>query len=114
MQKRNTKQTIKFLAKCHDPQLISHILRKSNKEVTKAICNAAYNVVRGEVPLTQHQKRLFSRHRKIIAALTSKKASLHTKHKLIQSGGAFPLLAAIIPPLLSAVLSTLGTTLFAK
>ena len=114
MGRKTTKHTIKYLSHCRDPQLISDILKQSNQGVTKAICNAAYNVTQGEVPLSRSQKQYFARNRKVLAALTSKKQTLNSKHKLIQSGGAFPLLAAIIPPLLTAVLTTVGTQLFSK
>ena len=110
---KKTKHTIKFLAGCTDRNLIRHILRKADKQVVKGICNAAFNVTKGEVPLKRNQKRFFSKHRKIIGHLTSQGKSLDQQHRSFQKGGAIgAVLAAVVPPILSAVLSAVGSNLF--
>ena len=107
---RNTKRTIKFLSVCRDPKVVNQILRKADKSLVKGICNAAYNVSRGDIPLTRQRKRHFARYRQVFNKLTSSKIGLHQKRKSIQRGGG--LVSTIVPILLSTVLTALGSRLF--
>ena len=110
--KRKTiKPTVKFLAACRDPQIVSHILSKADKNLVKGICNAAYNVTRGDVPLSRPKKRLFAKYRPVFDTLTAPNKSLEVKRQLVQKGGALP---ALIPILLSTVLGTIGSALFSR
>ena len=110
----SVKNTVKFLASCKDPQLVQNILRKGDKQLVKAICNAAFNVTQGEIALGRATERKFVKARPVFEALTRKDVPLEQKHKAIQTGRGLPLLALIIPPLLSAVLSSVGSSLFQK
>ena len=87
------------------------MLRRADKGVVKGICNAAYNIAEGELPLSKKDKRLFRKGRPAFQFLISKKQSLSGKQRKIQRGGA-PILAALIPVILSTVLSTVGSALF--
>lgn len=110
---KRTKRTLKFLAGCTDPFVTKRILQKANQDLVKGICNAAYNVSQGEIPLSRNQKRLFARHRPVLAALTTPHISVPEKQKKIQRGGAFgAILAAVLPTLLSTVLSGVGSAIF--
>jgi len=113
--KRNSRaalsHTIHYLSVCKDPDLVKHIIRASPDSVVKTICNAALNVERGDVGLTEADKRRLRRHRKGIALLTSRKVSLKRKRQALtaggrQRGGFLPLLAAAIPAILGAVLGS--------
>ena len=110
-QYKKIKRTVKFLSQCHDPKVVSLILRKADNSLVKGICNAALNLSKGEVPLSTKKKRYFAHHRKFIDTLTSPKVGLARKRAIIQKGGAF---GAIIPILLSTVLGTLGSAIFHK
>jgi hypothetical protein len=102
------KRTVKYLATCTNPRAVRECLRAAPDSVVKCICNAAYNVERGDVVLTPKQKALFGKHRKIIAKLTSHTGSLQAKRKVLQSQkGGF-----IIPALIGAAISALGNLLF--
>lgn len=111
LKSQHTIRTIKFLSCCKDPTIIKQLLHRANKQVVKGICNAAYNITEGDLPLSQKQKRLFRKGRPVFQFLTSKKQSLSGKQKRIQRGGS-PILAALIPVILSTVLSTVGSALF--
>ena len=102
------KHTIKYLATCTDPRAYSAVTRAAPAGVVKGICNAAFNVEQGDVKLTPKQKALFRTHRKDIATLTSPRASLARKRKVIQSqkGGFF-----FIPALISAAIGAIGSKL---
>ena len=107
------KQTIKFLSFCQDPQLQKGIIGRAPPNVLKAICNAAYNAQRGEVKLTTLQKRILKKHSGVIHKLVDRNVSLDRKRRVLtQSGGC--IIAAVIPILLSSVLSSLGSLLFKR
>ena len=112
VQKKKTKRTFKYLAQCRNPKVVSQILRKADRDLVKNICNATYNLAKGEVPLTNKQKRYFALHRGKVETLASPNVRLADKTRLIQKGsGAF---AAVIPLVLGTVLSTLGSAIFKK
>ena len=102
---------MKFLSSCKDPKIIKQILRSADKAVVKEICNAAYNITEGDLPLSQKEKQLFRKRRPVIRFLTSKTLGFSGKQKRIQRGG-LPILAALIPFILSTVLSSVGSALF--
>ena len=105
------KNTIKFLSFCQDPQIHKDILSRAPANVIKGICNATLNCGCGDIKLSGRQKRVLRRHRKFISGLINKEIPLEHKRKiLVQHGGGIA--AAIIPLILSTVLSTLGSTLF--
>jgi hypothetical protein len=107
---RNThvKRTVKYLSVCGSPRAVRECIKAAPDGVVKCICNAAYNVERGDVVLSPKHKALFSKHRKLIAKLTSRTHSLQAKRKVLQSQkGGF-----IIPLLIGTALSALGNLLF--
>ena len=107
---KDRKRTIKYLAVSKDPKIITGIIKRAPKVVIKTICNAAENVIRGNLHLTPEQKRVFKKHKKVILELRTRKIPIDKKRDLIiQDGGAF-----WIPLLVSAALSTLGSLLFKK
>jgi hypothetical protein len=104
--------TIHYLSVCKDPNLVKQIIKSSPDSVVKTICNAALNVERGDVRLTESHKRQLRKHRKGISLLTSRKVPLKRKRKALtigsgQRGGFLPLLAAAIPGILGAVLGSI-------
>ena len=104
------KRTIKFLAVSKDPKINTDIIKRDPKVVIKTICNAAENIIRGNINLTPEQKRVFNEHKRLILELRTRKVPIDKKRDLIiQDGGAF-----WIPLLVSAALSTLGSLLFKK
>ena len=107
------KRIVKFLSVCSDPKTFRLVVREAPESVIKIICNAAFNAERGDVRLTKAQKVLFRKHRQRISLLTSPRPTLAAKRRLLsassQSGGAF-----FIPALLSAVLGSLGSTIFGR
>ena len=104
----SVKRTVKYLAVCGSPRAVRECIKASPDSVVKCICNAAYNVERGDVVLSPKHKALFGKHRKLIAKLTSRSHSLTAKRKVLQSQkGGF-----IIPALIGAAISALGSLLF--
>ena len=112
--KNSTKSTLKFIAGCQHRDIIEHILRKADPALVKAICNAAYNVTQGDIPLSRGQKQLFSKYRPVLAALTDRDTSLQRKQQIVQSGGFLPILAAILPAVIGSLITTVGSAIFNK
>ena len=104
------KRYIKFLAVSKDPNATAAVLKTAPDPVIKSVCNAAENVLRGNIILTPAQKKQFKLRKNLIVLLRTKGVSISRKRKLLsQKGGAF-----WIPLLLSTVLSTLANTFFKK
>ena len=91
----------------------AEILATAPDPIIKAICNAALNAKQGDVHLNKRQKRLLRKNRNFVKSLTQKDIPIQKKRKLLlQKGGSIA--GVVIPIILSAVLSSLGSTLFQK
>ena len=107
---KNLKRYIKFLAVSKDPTATAAVLKTAPDPVIKSVCNAAENILRGNIRLSPAQKKQFKLRKNLIIQLRTKSVSIARKRKLLsQKGGAF-----WIPLLLSTVLSTLANTFFKK
>lgn len=104
------KRTVKYISVCNDPTTYRSVVRSSNDSVIKTICNAALNVERGAIHLSEPQKKLFRKHRGKIAKLTSSSVGLPSKRNLIEQRGS----GFFIPALIGAALSSLGGLIFGK
>ena len=108
---KTLKRTIKFLSGTNNPHVVSSVIANSSDPVIKSICNAALNVAKGSVHLKKKQKKILSANRELIQQLIQKGEPVQAKRKiLVQSGGS--VLAALVPTILSVVLSSLGSALF--
>ena len=106
------KPAIKFLASFKDNEIQRQVLKNGPNSLIKSICNAALNAEQGDIRLSQRQKQILRNNRHLIQNLTSRQLTIPRKRKIIgQQGGA---LGAIIPIILSTVLSALGTKLFER
>jgi hypothetical protein len=71
------------------------ILKNSNPELIKTICDICYNLTKGNIDLPESKRRKLGRYKKELRRLGDKKISLNTKRKEIVQKGGF--LSAIIP-----------------
>jgi len=113
------KSTVKYLSRAR-PNIatVLSILNNAPDEVIEAISNAALNAREGDVHLTPAQKALFRAHEESFNILTDRHSSIADKRRhllarkrkntSLQEGGAFPI-AALVVPLLSTVLSSIGS-----
>ena len=105
---KQLKQTIKYLALCKNPEIISRIISDSPENVIKAICNAALNTAQGNVALKPWEKKILSKNREVIERLIHKgEAASRKRQILLQTGGNA--LGLLIPTILGSVISSLGT-----
>lgn len=102
------KRFVKFLAVCKNPKILRIALERAPDKVIKVIANAALNALQGEIPLSEVLKKKFRAKRKLFNILTTRKTSLKNKRRaILQKGGAI----GLIPLILTAVLSTVGSAL---
>ena len=81
------------------PLQANAIIRHSDYDLIKVLCECAHNVLKGNVPLTPRQKANLRRHKNALRLLTNKKdLSLTKKKNLLQKGG---FLGALLGPVLS-------------
>ena len=115
---KTVKATVKYLSRARpDISTVLSILKSAPDEVVEAISNAALNAREGDVHLTPAQKALFRAHEESFNLLTDRHYSIADKRRhllsrkrntSLQEGGAFPI-AALVVPLLSSVLSSIGS-----
>ena len=103
--KSKLNKTANILSVLHkaSPTWRKSLIKDAPKEVINCLSESCYNVLKGNVPLSQHQKHTLSSKRQHIRALASKSVALKKKKKILgQYGGGFlgPLLGALIPTVL--------------
>lgn len=100
----STERHLRFIDLC-PPSLRKDLLKRLPAPAVKAVCECALNTLKGNVPLTPHQKKKLRAHKQLLRRLADRRVSLFKKKKiLVQQGGGF--LSVLIPAALS-VLSTI-------
>ena len=88
------------------PKASKAVLKAVDKDVMNTISECCVNVLRGNVPLSQQQKRKLFKHRQALRLLAGrKKVSDKRKRALVQGGG---FLGALLGP----IIGVLGHLLF--
>lgn len=91
------------------PKQRQGIIHGASKDLINCLCEGAVNTLKGNVPFTRQQKQRFSKYRRQLRRLASRRVSQQSKKKiLLQKGGS--LLSALLPPLIGV----LGSVLFSK
>ena len=110
----STKRTVKYLAVCQDPRVLRIVLRSADDSVYKSICNAFFNIAENpDITLSKDQRKLLKKHNPVIRTIITPQIPIKRKRQVIQrGGGAF--LAAVIPAVLSAAISLLGSAFMKK
>ena len=107
--KKNTfiKSYIQLLADNPDPKLTQLLLKTAPDDVIKTICNAAYNLTNGSVPLSKSRKTFFRKYKLPITILVQPNRDIRQKKRvLVQKGGGYfvPLLLSTVLPLITSLL----------
>lgn len=98
---------LRFLKTFHKCKLSErpHLANSCSREQVLAFCECADNILRGGVPISEHQKKRFAKHSDALKYLADPSIHWVTKKKLLknQKGGGFfiPLLTAALPALIS-------------
>ena len=100
-----TKQQLRNLEliKTCPKALRKHLLIKFPVRSVKAICECALNLLKGNIPVSPHQKRSLAKYKTSLRKIGTKKGNLYTKKKLIIQQGGF--LNILIPSALSLLTS---------
>lgn len=94
------------LAKSH-PHVCKAILRGADKDLLHCLTECAYNIIRGNIPLTPTQKAQLTKYKRQLRNVANKKTGLKQKQKFVQTGGFLP---ALLAPLLGSVIAPLTKT----
>ena len=87
------------------------ILEKADSKLIQAICESAFNILEGNVPLSSKNKQDLSKHKNLLRKLVQKSSLKEKKKLLVQSGGALP---AILPLVLTSLASVFASYLGSK
>ena len=87
------------------PHICKAILRETDKDLLQCLSECAFNVLRGNVPLTAPQKAKLTKYKQKLRKVADKKVSLKEKHKIVQSGGFS---TALLAPLMKPVIAPLA------
>ena len=104
---QDREHVLHVLASCH-PKQRKAILQTADDKLVKAVCECSLNLVKGNIPLTQEQKRKFHRHRYTLRRLGKKTTPLPRKKKILAQQGGF------VGLLLKTILPTLASLLFKR
>lgn len=91
------------LLKICPQKLRKDLLRKVPSSCIKAICECVLNLLRGNIPISEHQKSCLKKHKHTLRQLADRKSSLYTKRKLLVQKGGF--LQLLLPSIVSVVSS---------
>lgn len=98
--------TAALLALCSlNPKQRAALLRSADNSLVKTICECALNTVRGNVDLSQGEKRRLKKHKQLLRKLASTRGGLKSKKKIIVQQGS-GLLPMLIAPILGSLLSS--------
>ena len=88
-----------------DSKLRKAIIANCKSELLKTLSEWSLNLLRGNVKLTQCQKRKLRKHRVFLRKLADSHVSLSAKKKSIVQRGGFllPLLGAVLPTIASLI-----------
>ena len=84
----------------HDKRKCNRIIDEGGMELVHCICDCVYNILQGNIPMTEEEKQRLKRHRYCLRDLANKKTSDKKRKHLIQDGG---FLEALIPLLVGLV-----------
>lgn len=86
----------------------SATLKKCSKNTIKSLCECVLNLLKGNIPLTQYQKRKLKPHKRSLRKLADKSIPLYKKRRLLvnQKGGGF--LSVLLPAAISVISSLIN------
>ena len=78
----------------HDEQKCNRIIDEGGMELVHCVCDCVYNILQGNIPISEEEKERLKWHKEELRKLTKKKTSDREKKRIIQEGG---FLGALIP-----------------
>ena len=97
---------LKALNQCNTSEQ-KQLLKTARPELVNAICDCVHNILQGNIPITQHQKKKLKGRKKVLRQLVLRKnKTARRKNLLVQHGGGF--LSSILGPVLKTIAGALG------
>ena len=103
------KQTdiLSYLCRCSQ-KARNGVIQSADKALIDCLSECALNILHGNVPLTEEQKKKLKRHKRKLRALSFKRVPVNYKKEMLQSGGFLgallgPLAATVLTPVVSSV-----------
>ena len=104
------KDMLNLLGHCK-ARLRKAIIRNSDKDLVDAICQCVYNVLKGNVDLSESEKHRLVLYKKTLRKLVSKSTLKEKKKILVQRGG---FLEFLIPAAISGISSIISSIISSK
>ena len=103
---RDTIKLIRELSR-YKAQKRRKILQKAPRELIAALSEGSLNLLKGNVPLSRQKYTRLKRYKKNVHLLANPRTPLHQKRRIVeQRGGFLSLLASVLVPVLSGVISS--------
>ena len=88
---------LKYLGKVK-PAEYKAIIKSAPSGLINAIGECCYNVLRGNVPVTERQKQRLKKYKTLVRAIGDRKLSVKRRRRaLLQKGGSFGILSTVLP-----------------
>ena len=84
----------------HDKEKCNRIIDEGGMELVHCICDCVYNILQGNIPVSEEERQRLKQHRHCLRKLVKKKTSDREKLKIVQDGG---FLGTLIPTLVGLV-----------
>ena len=101
--KRNV-HVLHALAHCH-PSVTKCIIQGADRDLTDCIGECAHNILKGNITLKPSEKACLTKYKLILRKIASRRATLKSRKKVLQTGGFLP---ALLGPLLGSVIIPLA------
>ena len=92
--KRNA-HVLHALAQSH-PHVVKCIIQGADKDLTDCIGECTHNVLKGNVTLKPSEKARLTKYKLKLRKIASRKATLKSRKKILQTGGFLPALLALL------------------
>lgn len=84
------------------PKFRKSMIKHAPPEVIHCVSECCHNVLKGNVPLSDTQKRKLQPNRQHLRLLADRRVPLHKKRKILnQKGGFLPILALTLAPMIA-------------
>ena len=93
-----------------DKKLRNAVLKFSNKKFIFAICELVDNLLAGNIPISQKQKKNLSKYKCLCRKIANKSIDVNKKRRLLVQNGGFlgeliPLAISVVPEIINGIKS---------
>ena len=104
---KQKKDVLKLLGECKS-KIRKAILKNAEKDLIETICHCIYNLLKGNINLTQSEKQKLSKYKHVLRQLVQKSSVKEKKKILIQKGG---FLEFLIPAAITGISSIISSVI---